>query len=97
MAEEPTRRIDWSAEDEPGEDTPTHAEEAASLEPAPTYDQPVAYVSLGLTVGDGFKFGCGLMMAVVITVLVGLLVISVALLVASLMGVPVPLGAAAAL
>jgi hypothetical protein len=43
-------------------------------------------------VGDGFKFGCGFTMALVIAALIGLLALSLVLLVASLVGAPIPFG-----
>jgi hypothetical protein len=47
---------------------------------------------LTLTVGDGFKFGCGAILAVAFAVAVAVLCAAVALLIANLMGVrpPVP-------
>ena len=45
-----------------------------------------------LTVGDGFKFGCGFLMALTIASLIGFLVLSLILLIASLVGAPLPIG-----
>jgi len=47
---------------------------------------------VGLTVGDGFKFGCGLMLAVGIGLLIGFVAITLGFLIASLMGVPMHIG-----
>lgn len=103
MEEERTQRLEvvethveepqLPADPETPPDTPHanvwHPEPSASL---PRLEPPVAYVSLGLTVGDGFKFGCGLVMAVAIAT-VGLVVLaSVVFLIASLIGLPVPIG-----
>ncbi len=43
-----------------------------------------------ISVGDGFKFGCGFMMSAGIALLVGFLALSVGLLIASLIGVAPP-------
>jgi hypothetical protein len=52
-----------------------------------------AFVPLTLTVGSGFKFGCGFLLAMAFASLVLFLVLSVAFFVASLMGLPLPIGA----
>jgi hypothetical protein len=53
--------------------------------------EPV-FTPFSLTVGDGFKFGCGLMMAVGIATLIGLLAFSIVWLAASIVGVAPPIG-----
>jgi len=53
--------------------------------------RPPTISELRLTVGDGFKFGCGLMMAVGIALLAGLLALSIGFLLASLLGIPLPI------
>lgn len=55
-------------------------------------EAPLAYVSLGLTVGDGFKFGCGLALALTLAGLCVFVLLSALFLAASVVGVPVPLG-----
>ena len=52
------------------------------------------YLPMALSVGAGFKFGCGFMLAVAISGLALFLVFSVVFFVASLVGVPFPIGAA---
>ena len=49
---------------------------------------------MNLTVGDGFKFGCGLVLAAAFAAVILLLVLSLAVFVSSLMGrpLPVPMG-----
>lgn len=49
---------------------------------------------MNLTVGDGFKFGCGLVLATAFAAVLLLLVVSLAIFVSSLMGrpLPVPMG-----
>ena len=60
-------------------------------EPAaePALPEPV-FTPFSLTVGDGFKFGCGFMMALAIALLILLLIFSLFALAASLVGVPLP-------
>jgi hypothetical protein len=51
--------------------------------------EPV-YTPFSLTVGDGFKFGCGFTMALAIAALILLLILSLFFLAASLVGVRLP-------
>ena len=53
--------------------------------------EPV-FTPFSLTVGDGFKFGCGLTMALFIALLILFLFATVLYLAATLVGVPLPLG-----
>jgi hypothetical protein len=66
----------------------------ATLEYGAAHDQadPI-YLPLALTVGAGFKFGCGLMLAVATSALALFLVLSVIFFIASLAGIPLPIGA----
>jgi hypothetical protein len=50
-----------------------------------------AAVPLSLSVGDGFKFGCGFIMAAAIGLLLALLALALGFLLASLLGVPLPI------
>jgi Flp pilus assembly protein TadG len=45
---------------------------------------------MNLTVGDGFKFGCGGVLAVAFAVVVLLLLVALAVFISSLMGRPLP-------
>lgn len=45
---------------------------------------------MNLTVGDGFKFGCGAVLAVAFAVVVVLLVVALGVFISSLMGRPLP-------
>ena len=54
------------------------------------HSEPV-YLPLALSVGAGFKFGCGFMLAVSLTALVLFLVSSIVFFVATLVGIPLPL------
>ena len=57
----------------------------------PLESQEPTYLPLALSVGAGFKFGCGFMLAVAMTALVLFLVSSIAFFVATLVGVPLPI------
>jgi hypothetical protein len=45
---------------------------------------------MNLTVGDGFKFGCGLVLATAFAAMLLLLVVSLAIFISSLLGRPLP-------
>ena len=86
--------MDQAAESEeppeqPAAPEPTGWERAAPPDEAPVLPEPV-FTPFSLTVGDGFKFGCGFTMAVVIAALIGLLALSLVWLAASLVGAPLP-------
>jgi hypothetical protein len=51
------------------------------------------FMPLTLTVGSGFKFGCGFLLAVAFATLALFLLLSVIFFVASLMGLPLPIAA----
>jgi hypothetical protein len=57
----------------------------------PEHIEPI-YVPMALTVAAGFKFGCGLMMALAFAALTLFLLLSLIFFAASLMGVPLPFG-----
>ena len=84
---------------EPGEsvEQPTTPAEPVPPPPRPAEMEPIpeplpepVFTPFSLTVGDGFKFGCGFTMAVAIASLIGLLIISLFFLAASLAGIPLP-------
>jgi hypothetical protein len=52
----------------------------------------VVYVPLAVTVGDGFKLGCGFFMAAVVTLLAGMVVVAALLALGVAMGVSLPVG-----
>ena len=52
------------------------------------------YLPLALSVGAGFKFGCGFMLAMGMAAFALFLAFSVVFFIASLMGIPLPIGAA---
>jgi hypothetical protein len=81
---------------QPEEPSPTPTEPTGWEPPSRTSDEAVlpepVFTPFSLTVGDGFKFGCGFTMALVIAGLIGLLALSLVFLLASLVGAPIPVG-----
>jgi hypothetical protein len=82
-----------------GSDTvevPPAADSLATRSAAPVAPiQPpaeVVYVPLAVTVGDGFKLGCGFFMAAVVTLLAGIVVLAALLALGIAMGVSLPVG-----
>ena len=61
------------------------------LSPADTVRPGVTYVPLAVTVGDGFKFGCGFFMALVLAMLIGFVLLSALFALTSLIGLNLPL------
>ena len=59
----------------------------------PEHVEPM-YLPLALSVGAGFKFGCGFMLAMGMAAFALFLAFSVVFFIASLMGIPLPIGAA---
>lgn len=57
----------------------------------PPSAEAVMYVPLAITVGDGFKFGCGFFMAGVLAMLIGFVLLSALFAASSLMGINLPL------
>lgn len=89
----------------PSAPEPVYAPEPPALAPAARGDyaeaygpppgeaqETVLYVPLAVTVGDGFKFGCGFFMAAVMAMLVGFVLVAALFLVSSLAGVSLPVG-----
>jgi hypothetical protein len=58
---------------------------------APQPAVETVYVPLAITVGDGFKFGCGFFLALVLAMLVGFVLVSALFVLTSLFGVSLPL------
>jgi hypothetical protein len=71
--------------------------EAAVAVPAHTevvYREPrdeVVYVPLAITIGDGFKFGCGFFLALVLVMLVGFVLLAALFLLTTLFGLNLPI------
>jgi hypothetical protein len=53
--------------------------------------EDVVYVPLAITIGDGFKFGCGFFLAFVLAMLVGFVLLAALFLVTSLFGLNLPI------
>jgi hypothetical protein len=51
----------------------------------------VMYVPLAVTIGDGFKFGCGFFMALVLAMLVGFVVLAALFALTTVIGLNLPL------
>ncbi len=69
---------------------PPPAETTAQLSPAVAQPETV-YVPLAITIGDGFKFGCGFFLALVIAMLVGFVLIAALLLLTTVLGLNLPI------
>ena len=68
---------------------PFHSGLDTSLPYGYEHQEPM-YLPLALSVGAGFKFGCGFMLAVGVTFFALFLVLSVLFFVAALIGIPLP-------
>ena len=68
---------------------PFHSSLDTSLPYGYEHQEPM-YLPLALSVGAGFKFGCGFMLAVGVTGMILFLVLSVVFFVAALVGIPLP-------
>jgi hypothetical protein len=64
---------------------------AQTFVPRPA-QQEVMFVPLAVSVGDGFKFGCGFFLAMVLAMLVGFVVLALLFVITSVFGVNVPFG-----
>jgi len=62
--------------------------EASVAVPAPPQ---TTYVPLAVTIGDGFKFGCGFFLALVLAMLVGFVLLAALFVLTSLFGLNLPL------
>lgn len=52
----------------------------------------VTYVPLAVSIGDGFKFGCGFFLAAVVALLIAFVVFAALFALTSVSGVSLPLG-----
>ncbi len=64
---------------------------AAVADRPPELAHDPMYLPLALSVGAGFKFGCGLMLAAALTAMLLFLMASIAFFVATLVGIPLPI------
>jgi hypothetical protein len=51
----------------------------------------MTYVPLAVTIGDGFKFGCGFFLAMVLVMLIGFVLLAALFLLTSLLGLNLPI------
>ena len=66
--------------------------EPFDAEAAPELMQPhTTYVPLAVTVGDGFKFGCGFFLALVLAMLVGFVLLAALFVLTTLFGLNLPI------
>jgi len=74
------------------------AEPYAAVEPAAVVAQPISaperetvFVPMSVTIGDGFKFGCGFFLALVLAMLVGFVLLAALFVLTSLFGLNLPI------
>lgn len=58
---------------------------------SPTHQQDVVFVPLAVNVGDGFKFGCGFFLAMVLAMLIGFVLLAALFVLTSLFGLNLPI------
>ena len=63
-----------------------------TVRPALPSEREVVYVPLAINIGDGFKFGCGFFLAMVLAVLVGFVILAALFVLTGLLGVNLPIG-----
>ena len=59
--------------------------------PASPIEQQVTFVPLAVSVGDGFKFGCGFFLALVLAMLIGFVLLAALFVLTSLFGLNLPI------
>jgi hypothetical protein len=71
---------------------PRPVEEPANVVLRPSSpNQEVVFVPLAVNIGDGFKFGCGFFLALVLAMLVGFVLIAALFVLTSLFGLNLPI------
>jgi hypothetical protein len=70
---------------------PVATPEPPAAEALPATKEDVVYVPLAITIGDGFKFGCGFFLAFVLAGLVGFVLLAALFLLTSLFGLNLPI------
>ena len=63
----------------------------AEVLPAQPSTPEMVYVPLAITIGDGFKFGCGFFLALVLVMLVGFVLLAALFLLTSVLGLNLPI------
>jgi hypothetical protein len=60
--------------------------------PVSPAQQEIMFVPLAVSIGDGFKFGCGFFLAMVIAGLVGVILVGLLFILTGLLGLSLPVG-----
>ena len=78
---------------QPATPAPSVIEQPASVVGRPDGPQQhdVVFVPLAVNVGDGFKFGCGFFLALVLTMLIGFVLVAALFVLTSLFGLNLPI------
>lgn len=96
MSDDPTppyRRVRYrSVNPPPGSTDPGDEDVSADASETGPEFEPESRVAITLSVGDGFKFGCGLLLAASAFYFALIMVIAVAILIATILGIPLPFG-----
>ena len=71
--------------------TPTVEPVAVVAQPASPQERDVVFVPMSVTIGDGFKFGCGFFLALVLAMLVGFVLLAALFVLTSLFGLNLPI------
>jgi hypothetical protein len=99
-APQPDPAAPGAAEPAPIEVVPEPATPAAAVieqptpvvvRPAAAHEQEVVFVPLAVNVGDGFKFGCGFFLALVLAMLIGFVLLAALFVLTSLFGLNLPI------
>lgn len=61
------------------------------MRPALPSERELVYIPLAVNIGDGFKFGCGFFLAMVLAMLVGFVILAVLFVLTGLLGVNLPI------
>ncbi len=64
---------------------------AAVAQPASPQERETVFVPMSVTIGDGFKFGCGFFLALVLAMLVGFVLLAALFVLTSLFGLTLPI------
>jgi hypothetical protein len=92
--ESPPAMVDGAPVMMPAVDSPTTVSDTPPVmapRAASTDQREVMFVPLAVTIGDGFKFGCGFFMAMVLAALVGFVVLALLFVITSLLGLNLPI------
>ena len=77
---------------QPPASQPTQVIPTVTQRPVAVAEREVTYVPLAITIGDGFKFGCGFFLAMVVALLVGFVLLAALFVLTGLFGLNLPIG-----